>query len=294
MVPCMAHRLSGLRIGSLLLALGLGFGSRLGRADQPSPAAAATFEAYAGAVDARLGRQHASSEKFLGDLLADSAAIARLRASQLVVEQLTPPAGAALPGAMLHHWRATAFAPGATAESFDRLMRDFTAWPRVYAPEVLETRVLAQQDDRYQITMRVRQRHVLTVTMDTSYDVGFGQLDDRYRFSASRSTQISELDGSGHALSPTAEHGYLWRQNTYWSAVERDGGLYLQIESVSLTRSIPTGLAWLIGPFVESVPRDSLEFTLRATRMALRKQIAAEIREETLCTRTSLGVSAAR
>jgi hypothetical protein len=59
--------------------------------------------------------------------------------------------------------------------------------------------------------------------------------------------------------------------NTYWSYEERDGGLYLQIESVSLTRSIPTGLGWLIGPFVESVPRESLEFTLQATRDALKK-----------------------
>jgi hypothetical protein len=59
--------------------------------------------------------------------------------------------------------------------------------------------------------------------------------------------------------------------NTYWSSEERDGGLYMQIESVSLTRSIPAGFAWAIGPFVESVPRESLEFTLRSTASALRK-----------------------
>jgi hypothetical protein len=45
----------------------------------------------------------------------------------------------------------------------------------------------------------------------------------------------------------------------------------MQIESVSLTRSIPAGLGWAIGPFVESVPRESLEFTLRATSNALRR-----------------------
>jgi hypothetical protein len=59
--------------------------------------------------------------------------------------------------------------------------------------------------------------------------------------------------------------------NTYWSYEERDGGLYIQIESVTLSRSIPTGLGWAIGPFIESVPRDSLEFTLRATSNALRR-----------------------
>jgi hypothetical protein len=59
--------------------------------------------------------------------------------------------------------------------------------------------------------------------------------------------------------------------NLYWSYEERDGGLYLQLESVSLSRSIPTGLGWLIGPFVESVPKESLEFTLRGAQNALKK-----------------------
>ncbi|HTW48877.1 MAG TPA: hypothetical protein VMD92_13070 [Acidobacteriaceae bacterium] len=255
----------------LFLALWLGGGLGACRADEPTLAATATFEAYAGAVEARLAHQHQSPAGFLGGVLADPGNVDRLRAGQLIVEQLTPPVGAALPRAMLHHWRATAFAPGATAEDFDRLMLDFSAWPHVYAPEVLAARVIAQQGDRYQMMMRVRQRHVLIVTMDTSYDVVFGRLDAGHRFSASRSTQISEIDGHGRALSAADEHGYLWRQNTYWSCVERDGGLYLQIESISLTRSIPTGLAWAIGPFVESVPRESLEFTLRATSRALRR-----------------------
>jgi hypothetical protein len=121
----------------------------------------------------------------------------------------------------------------------------------------------------------VRQKHVITVVMDTAYDVTFARLDAQHGYSISRSTQISEIDAAGTAservLRSSQEHGFLWRLNTYWSYQQRDGGLYMQIESVSLTRSIPTGLGWLIGPFVESVPRESLEFTLRATCNALRK-----------------------
>jgi len=63
--------------------------------------------------------------------------------------------------------------------------------------------------------------------------------------------------------------GYLWRLNSYWRLYERDGGTYLQCESVSLTRGIPTGLGWMVGPFVSSLPRESLEFTLETTRRAL-------------------------
>ena len=104
----------------------------------------------------------------------------------------------------------------------------------------------------------------------------------QHGYSTSRSTQIAEIDAAGtnaeRALSPDEEHGFLWRLNTYWSYEERDGGLYLQIESVSLTRSIPHGLGWAIGPYIESIPRESLEFTLRSTCDALRKETGPDRR----------------
>jgi hypothetical protein len=203
-----------------------------------------------------------------------------LRRGELAVEQLGPAAGLGpeLPGAMLHHWRATAFAPGATAADFERVMRDFGGYPRVFAPQVLRAGVVAGAGDRLDVAMRVRQRHVIEVVMDTEYAVTFGRvgvgLAAGRGWSASRSTRVAEIEGAGtskeRALSAAEEHGFLWRQNTYWSYEERDGGLYMQVESVSLTRAIPTGLGWAVRPFVESVPRESLEFTLRAVCGALR------------------------
>lgn len=245
-------------------------------AQEPSPAAVSGFDSYVAMVEARLARQHQSESDFIAGL-ADAQTAARLKQGELIVEKLTPAAGAALPGATIYDWRGTAFVPGATAANFERLMRGFSAYPRVYAPQVVSARVLAQQDDRYQVLIRVRQKHVITVVLDTRYDVTFSRPAAGRGFSFSRSTQVQEIEAAGtaheRALSPAEEHGFLWRLNTWWSWEERDGGLYIQIESVSLTRSIPTGLGWAIGPFVESVPRESLEFTLAATRDALRSRI---------------------
>ena len=143
------------------------------------------------------------------------------------------------------------------------------------SPQVVEATVIAQTGDHIEATMRVRQRHVITVVMDADYDVTFGRLDAQHGYSISRSTRISEIGSAGgkteHVLNAGEEHGFLWRLNTYWSYEERDGGLYIQMETVSLTRSIPTGLGWAVGPFVESVPKGSVEFTLRAVCNALRK-----------------------
>jgi hypothetical protein len=239
----------------------------------PSPAAVSAFNSYVPAVESRLAEQHGSPKAFLA--MSPSQNEIELCRGDLVVEQLTPAGGGALPGALLHHWRGTAFAAGATAADFERLMRDFKAYPQNFEPEVLQARALAQRDDRFQVSIRVRQRHVITVVMDTSYDIRFGRLDARHGYSISQSTRVSEIDAAGttseRPLNSEEEHGFLWRLNTYWSYEQRDDGLYMQIESVSLTRSIPLGMGWAVGPFVESVPRESLEFTLRSARNALRK-----------------------
>jgi len=265
----------GFTVGALLWGLWMFAAAPASTAAQPAPAAVTAFNTYISALESRLAQQHRSQNGFVAPVASGPQIEMRLRQGELIVEKLTPTAGADLPVAMLHHWRGTAFVPGAKVADFERLMKDFNAYPRHFAPQVLTAKVLAQQGGHLQAVMRVCQRHVITVVMDISYDVSFARLDDRHGYSISRSTMISEIDSPGtsreRALSSSEEHGFMWRLNSYWSYEERDGGLYMQIESVSLTRSIPTGLGWAIGPFVESVPRESLEFTLRSAYNALRR-----------------------
>jgi len=267
-----SRRFSGW-LGALVLAASCG--RVLGEA---SATDLATFDRYVGAVEARLELQYRSRVAFLAGMSAENET--KVRRGEFVVERVATP-GVSLQGAMLHDWRGTAFAPGAKAADFERIMRDFGAYPWVYAPEVLSAKGAAvdgnhAQVPTFQLTMRVRQKHVITVVMDTSYDVTFGRLDAARGWSLSRSTRVAEIEGAGTAhervLGASEEHGFLWRLNTYWSYEERDGGLYVQVESVSLTRAVPRGLGWAVGPYVESIPRESLEFTLQATCAALKNR----------------------
>lgn len=239
-------------------------------AAEPSSAAVSSFNAYVASVEARLAQQHRSATAFLAPTQPSQP-----DPSQPVIEKLTPNPSSITAGAMLHHWRGTAFVPGAKAADFDRLLRDLPAYPRYFAPQVLTAALLSGQGDHLRAAMRVRQHHVLTVVLDTDYEIDFGSLDDRHHYSTSRSTRVSEIASAGtskeHALNADEEHGFLYRLNTYWSYDERPEGLYLQIESISLTRSVPSGLGWAVGPFVESIPRESLEFTLQSAAKALRR-----------------------
>jgi len=243
---------------------------------EPTPAAVSAFNSYSKALESRLAQQHRSPNTFLAPPATDPEDVKmRLRKGELIIEKLTPSTEPNFSGALLHHWRGTAFAPGAKAADFERLVRDFNSYPQHFSPQVLQAKVLTPGGDRMQAWMRVRQPHVITVVMDTTYDITFGQLDGRHGYSVSESTRIAEIEAEGtgaeRTLSANEEHGFLWRLNTYWSYAEQDGGLYLQIEAVSLTRSIPRGVGWAVQPYVESIPRESLEFTLRSACNALRR-----------------------
>jgi hypothetical protein len=236
---------------------------------EESAAAKAAFSAYVAGVEARLQREHAST----GSILAP-VDTARLHSGEFIVEDLASAHDKNMDGALLHDWRGTAFVPGAKAADFDRVMKDFAAFPKYFAPQILRTHVLSQNGDHYQISMRVRQKHIITVVMDMDYDTTFARVGAG-GYSISRSTRVIEIDAPGtpqeRPLPPNQDHGFLWEINNYWTYEERDGGLYIQVESVSLSRSLPPGIGWAIGPFIKSVPRESLEFTLHATSNALRR-----------------------
>jgi hypothetical protein len=100
-------------------------------AEQPSPAAVSAFNSYITSIESRLTRQHQSADNFLA-FTSPAPQLKSLRSGDLIIEQLTPSAGAALPGALLHHWRDTAFIPGAKADDFEQLIRNFPAYPPTF------------------------------------------------------------------------------------------------------------------------------------------------------------------
>lgn len=61
----------------------------------------------------------------------------------------------------------------------------------------------------------------------------------------------------------------MWRLDSYWRVEEKDGGVYVQNETVALSRTVPAILAWLVNPLLKSVPRTILAHLLTDTRNAV-------------------------
>ena len=207
-------------------------------------------------------------------------AYSQLHSGQIVIEPLeTLDAGKAIavPDGMIHHWIATIFIPGVTLEQTLAFEQDYNNEPKYFGPNVQSSRILSHNGPDFTVEIRFYEKHVVTVFLDTVHQIHYTELDSSHAVSRSWTTRIQQIDDAGtpkESLEPEGhDGGFLWRMNTYWRFEEKDGGIYIESQSVSLTRDIPTGLGWMIGPFITSIPRESLNFTLTATRNALLNKI---------------------
>ena len=240
------------------------------------PATVAAFDRYVTVTEARAT---AATPALWIDGLPDARQrnlLTELRAGRLVVERLVTRDGGrdiAVPDGLIHHWIGTVFVAKASSAEAVRLLQDYDRHADVFAPAVQRSRIISRDGDHFTVFLRFYQKKGIAVVVNSDHSARFTRVTPAHVSSRIVSTRIQEVENPGapdEREKPVGrDGGYLWRLNTYWRFVERDGGVYVQCESVTLTRGIPFGLGWLIGPFVTSIPRESLEFTLETTRKTL-------------------------
>ncbi|HKV79435.1 MAG TPA: hypothetical protein VJP02_14905 [Candidatus Sulfotelmatobacter sp.] len=258
-------------VAHCLIILGL---TRAGLAQQTQTAEA--FDRYISAAERRLTHARGESDSFVRiDALSapqQTQVMERLRRGEVVIEKQgeTP---SEISGGLIHDWVGTVLIPRVTVAQVLALVQDYDHSTQHYSPDVVKSRLVSHSGDDFQVFMRLHKHKVVTVVLDTDYNVHYGRLDATHQFSFSRSTRVSEIADSGTAQERTIaaghDHGFMWRLNSYWAFEQVDDGVLVECEAISLTRDIPSGLGWMIGPFVNSIPRESLQFTLGATRKAL-------------------------
>ena len=248
-----------------------------GASAQPKPTTSAASDHYIGEAETRILQQRTSAGAFLTvdslPAIQRNATQARLHQGEILIEKRagTPKE---IPGGLIHDWIGTVFIPGTTVAEILARVRDYDHLTHYYSPDVMQSRLISQRGDDFNIFMRLRKHKVITVALDTEYDVHYARLDDRHQYSLSRSTRVIEIADPGTPNEHPVEqdHGFMWRLNSYWAFEQVNDGVLVECEAISLTRDVPTGLGWLIGPFVHSIPKESLQFTLNATRAAVAKQ----------------------
>jgi hypothetical protein len=239
------------------------------------PATVAAFDRYV-----QESERAAAAGTFLWiDSLPDAARRTRLdamRQGALAIERMTTTDNGqeiAIPNGLVHHWLGAVFVPGGTVERALALLQDYDSHADVYWPAVARSRVLARDGDVFRVYLRFFMKKVITVVVNSEHEARFwrpGPDRAQSRIYSLRIAEVDDPDTPQEREKPVGnDGGYLWRLHTYWRFLARDGGVHVQCEAISLTRGIPFGLGWMIGPFITSIPRESLIFTLDTTRKTL-------------------------
>lgn len=174
---------------------------------------------------------------------------------------------------LIHDWIGTVFIPRATMANTLALIQDYNQHKVIYAPDVIDSRLLNRRGNRFQIYLRLLKKKMITVILDSEHNVVYRRLDRSRWLCRSRTTRIAEVENAGsldeRPLPPDTGHGFLWRLYSYWRFREEEDGVYAECRAISLTRDVPFGLGWVLEPIIQNLPRETLIRTLEATRRAL-------------------------
>ncbi len=238
---------------------------------RPAPATVHAFERHVQRVAAEADSRVRGERTFLW---ADEspARLARLRRGEAVTEPTSARSPIEVPGGLVHDWIGAVFVPGVGLDETLALLQDYDRHKGFY-PEVIDSKLVSRDANDFVVFLRLRKKKVITVVLDTTHEARYVIPDAGRAYSHSRTTRVEEVQDAATPRErrlPAGEgRGFMWALDSYWRFLARDGGVYVECEAVSLSRSIPFGLGWLVGPVVNDLPRESLANTLLATRRAL-------------------------
>ncbi len=173
---------------------------------------------------------------------------------------------------MIHHWYGAIFAPKITLDALLKWVQDYDQHS-TYFKDIDQSKLLARTGDTFRVYLRLTRTNIVTVHYNIEHTTIYQRNGEGRASSRSFTTKIAEVDNAGTAFEREkpagVDSGYIWRLNSYWRFREHDGGVVIECETIGLSRSVPLGLGWLVGKYVESVPKESMENTLTSIRRGL-------------------------
>ncbi len=258
----------------------LGFSFLMAVASRPAAAIelqSGTLEAwddYVRTADRNMQARLASGRPFLWSDEAPGRAV-RLQRGEVLVSPVVGRGTRSVPNGLIHDWVGAVFIPHATLAQLFAVVHDYDRYKEIYTPAVADSKVIACTDTDQEFSM-VWQRRILFVNaaVEGRYQAHDFTVGPHRGYNIARTRQIQEIEEFGKSgerlLPPGQGNGFLWRLHSIARYQERDGGVYLELEAIALTRDIPASLRWMVNPVVNRLSVNSLASTLSQTRDAVR------------------------
>lgn len=205
----------------------------------------------------------------------------RVQRGEIVVEPVAGRGTKDIPNGLIHDWIGGGFIPNATVESLLAVVQNYDSYKEIYKPAVTESKSLGCNGGDQKFSM-IWQRHVMFVNaaIQGQYYAHNVALDSRRGYSVVDATRVQEIEQYGssdeHLLAPDTGSGFIWRIRSIVRYEQRDGGVYLEIEAIALSRDISPSLRWMVTRVVNHLSSNSLKTTLHQTRQAVQAHATPE------------------
>jgi hypothetical protein len=178
-------------------------------------------------------------------------------------------------GGLIHHWIGAAFLPNAKLDNILDVIRDYSRYKDFYSPNVIESKVLVRNDSNETFTMQlVNHEFFAKMALDADYRVTNVHLGDGRFYSIAGTTRVQQLENYGqprqHMIPEGQGGGYIWKLFSIARLVDRDGGVYIEMETVALSRGIPAAFRVVADPIVRRVSRSAMITAIKQTEEAVR------------------------
>jgi len=215
------------------------------------PATLKAFENYVAQFERNVADPFDQTGKMWSDSASCCARNGAFTAGKPVVE---PRENTDIAGGSIHHYSGVIHIKGGTIADVRRIMQDYVNYPKYFKPDVSKGSGTLNPDstpadEHYTSHISLIQSTLwIGVSYDCVYDTHYRLLDPHRWVSRSAAASVKEWrdpkDVSQGYFPEGDDHGFLWRTNTFWFVREDNGGVDVELDSMTLSRPIPTGFAW--------------------------------------------------
>lgn len=209
----------------------------------------------------------------------------RTRAGEILVASVGEHTPKKVPSGLIHHWIGAAFFPNTRLGDVLSVVRDYAHYKDYYNPTVIHCQTIRQGPDADRFSMLLTSKSFfLKTALDSEYISSFTQAGPNRWYELATAVRVQEVDDYGQAgereLPPDEGSGYVWRLHSIARFEEADGGVYVELEAMALSRDIPGAVRWVVDPIVRRVSRSAMVTSLRQTLDAVNvsREVVAERR----------------
>jgi hypothetical protein len=269
------HRhLSRRLIGALAIFVTLLLHPMRATAADLRPETTRAWQEYVKAAEARSHEHLVPGSPFLSIDAAPAQAV-KLRQGEIVASPAAPNVPVKVQGGLIHDWTGAIYIPSVSISDVLRVVRDYGQYKAVYHPTVVSAKPLqtGDWDDRFSMVV-MNKSFFAKSALDSAYRSVFTRVDDQRWYSISETTRVQEVADYGSPSQYTLPEGHgtgiIWQLYSIARYEERDGGVFIELEAIALSREIPSAFAWLVDPIVRRVSKSSLVTSLQQTADAAR------------------------